>query len=175
MAPDIRWITPLYSFSEGCTHIGTPESARRILKDMADELVGTAGLVAIYVPEGTEDVYESVGQRGRVVGAVRLLKMPSRRKLEDYFYDDWDGSRRWPIGWPCEAVYAPDETLCPTLREHAEHLSWHFGGYVSRFQFGPFPLEPLMRDRLNRDFAQFSRLRAFSRRGSGHRIAKRHP
>ena len=35
-----------------------------------NKLVGTSGLVAIYISEGTEDVYEPDGMRGRVMGAV---------------------------------------------------------------------------------------------------------
>jgi len=133
MLPDIRWITPLYGFREDCEHIGVPENARALLQLMADDVVGTRRLVAIYIPEGTEDVYEPGGLRGRVVGAVRLVKMPSRRKMEDCFYDDWDGSRRWPIGWPCKVVYAPDESLCPIFRDHVEHLHGpgSFGNYVT--------------------------------------------
>lgn len=158
MTPDIRWVTPLYGFGPDCGHIGVPENARAPLQEMANELVGSRGLVAIYIPEGTEEVYQPGGMRGRVVGAVRLVKMPRHRKMEDYYYDDWDGSRRWPIGWPCEAVYAPDESECPFLREHVEHLfgSGSFAGYVSRFQQGPFRLELAMRERLNRDFGQFA-------------------
>src|SRR5207244_9732157 len=138
-------------------HIGVPENARAPLQQMADDLVGSSRLVAIYIPEGTEDVYEPGGMRGRVVGAVRPLKMPPRRRMEDYFYDDWDGSRRWPIGWPCKVVYAPDDSECPSFREHIEHLfgSGTFGNYVSRFQHGPFQLERNVRERLNRDFSQF--------------------
>jgi hypothetical protein len=160
MLPDIRWITPLYGFGPDCQHIGVPENARARLQEMADELIGTTRLVAIYIPEGTEDVYEPGGLRGRVVGAVRLVKMPQRRKMEDYYYDDWDGSRRWPIGWPCKVVYAPNEPECPFLREHVEHLfgPGSFGGYVSRFQHGPFKLEPAMREAINRDFAQFEQI-----------------
>jgi hypothetical protein len=157
MFPDIQWITPLYGFGMECQHIGVPENARTQLQRMADELVGEPGLVAIYIPEGTEDVYEARHMRGRVVGAVRLVAMPPERQMEDYFYDDWDGSRRWPIGWPCGVVFAPDCTECPSLREHVEHLfgPGSFGGYVSRFQHGPFELEVAMRDRLSRDFAHF--------------------
>ncbi len=160
MFPDIRWITPLYGFGSDCEHIGVPENARAPLQEMADELVGTSGLAAIYIPEGTEEVYEAGAMRGRVVGAVQLVKMPPRRKMEDYFYDDWDGSRRWPIGWPCNVVYAPNESECPFLRDHVEHLfgSGSFGSYVSRFQHGPFELEPAMRERLNRDFGGFEQV-----------------
>ena len=158
--PDIRWITPLYGFGSECTHIGVPESARAVLHEMANELIGTTGLVAIYIPEATADVYQPGGMRGRVVGAVRFVPMPRGRRMEDYFYDDWDGSRRWPIGWPCEVVYAPDVEECPLFREHVEHLHgpYSFGGYVSRFQHGPFEMELAMRERLNRDFAGLERL-----------------
>jgi hypothetical protein len=88
--------------------------------------------------------------------------MPKRRRMENYFYEDWDGSRRWPIGWPCEVVYAPDEAECPSFREHVEHQfgPYSFGGYVSRFQRGPFPLETAMQERLNRDFAMFNHAHA---------------
>lgn len=159
MDPDIRWITPLYGFGTDCDHIGVPENARVPLQEMANELVGSSGLVAIYIPEGTEDRFQPGGMRGRVVGAVRLVQMPPRRRMEDYYYDDWN-RRRWPIGWPCEVVYAPEVSRCPFLREHVEHLfgSGSFGSYVARFQHGPFELEPAMQERLNRDFAQFERI-----------------
>ena len=157
MPPDIRWITPLYGFGSDCEHIGVPENARRALAGNVKRTCWARGLVAIYIPEGTEDIYEPGEMRGRVVGAVRLVKMPSGRKMEDYYYADWDGSRRWPIGWPCKPVYAPDVSKCPVLREHIEHLfgPGSFGSYVSRFQHGPFRLESSVRERLNRDFAQF--------------------
>jgi len=160
MFPDIRWIIAQYGFGPGETHIGVPENARVALQEMANQLVGGPGLVAVYIPEGTEEVYEPGGMRGRVVGAARLVRMPRGRRMEDYFYRDWDESLRWPIGWPCEAVYAPEESACPLLREHVEHLfgPGSFGGYVARFQHGPFDLEPAMRERLNRDFAEFETL-----------------
>jgi len=157
MKPDIRWITPLYGFDLDCNHIGVPENARAQLQEMSDEMVGERGLVAIYVPEGTADVYEAGGMRGRVVGAVQLVKMPRGKRMEDYFYPDWDGTLRWPIGWPCKVIYAPETEDCPSLREHVEHVHGpgSFGGYVGRFQQGPFRLEGAMRERLNRDFAEF--------------------
>ena len=48
---------------------------------MADELVGTKDLIAIYVPEGTEDVYEPGAMRGRVVGAVGRLSVRRLRMV----------------------------------------------------------------------------------------------
>ena len=80
--------------------------------------------------------------------------MPPEKKMEDYFYNDLDGSRRWPIGWPARLVYLPPVGECPTLRDHVQTLHGiiAFGGYVKRFLKGPFRLEPEMRERLNRDF-----------------------
>ena len=158
MLPDIRWIIAQYGFGPDETHLGVPENARDRLKEMENELVGSSGLVAIYIPEGTENDYNPWGKRGRVVGAARLVDMPPNGKMEDYFYRDLDGSLRWPIGWPCEAVYALEESECPSLREYVEHLfgPGSFRGYVRRFhELGPFRLEPAMREALNRDFAQF--------------------
>jgi len=84
--------------------------------------------------------------------------MPSGKKIEGYFYDDWDRTRRWPVGWHCEVIYAPEVSDCPYFREHIEHLfgSGSFGHYVSRFQHGPFELELAVRERLNRDFIAFA-------------------
>ena len=157
MNPNIRWITPLYGFGVDCEHLGLSERARSKMIEMASELIDGGGLVAIYIPEGTQSVYGAGGACGRVVGAVRLLPIPSGKNVEDYFYDDWDGTRRWPIGWPCEVAYAPVVERCPALREHVEHLHGRgsFRGYVRRFQQGPFELDPVIRERLNRDFSEF--------------------
>jgi hypothetical protein len=161
MFPDIKWIIAQYGFRPAETHLGVPENGRSQLQKMADELVGMSGLVAIYIPLGTPDGYEPGAMCGRVVGAARLRKMPRGKKMEDYFYDNLEGERQWPIGWPCKAVYAPDESECPLLREHVEHLHGlgAFANWVARFQHGPFELEGAMQDRLNRDFAQFERIR----------------
>ena len=157
VAPDIRWVSPHYGFTADCAHIGAPANARAALTAMAADLVGSPGMVGVYIPEGTADVYQAGGMKGRIVGTVRLLPMPPGRSIDDYFYNDWNGSRRWPIGWPCQAVYAPPFIECPALREHVETLfgAGSFGGYVGQFQRGPFSLDPAMRERLNRDFASF--------------------
>jgi hypothetical protein len=68
------------------------------------ELSGNDDLVAIYIPEGTDEAYQPGKRRDRVVGAVRLLPMPRGKSVTDYFYRDLDGSLRWPFGWPREAV-----------------------------------------------------------------------
>jgi hypothetical protein len=125
---------PLYGFDPESGSNSVPEEARAKLQEMTDEVVGTSGLVAIYVPEGTAEVYEPDPMRGRVVDVVQLLEMPRRGIIEDYSCADRDGSLRWPIGWPSEAVYAPDDGQWPSLREHVEHL-WPgcFGSFVKRF------------------------------------------
>jgi hypothetical protein len=159
MGLDIRGITAMFAFSEGetHTHIGVPEKGHDKLLEMVHDLEGTRGQVAIYVPLGTDDVYNPGQQRGRVVAVVELLPMPAAKGITDYYSNDLvDGSRRWPYGWPCRVVYAPPVAECPSLREHVEslHGSGSFQGYTARFQFGPFPLEDKMRPKLNSDFAQ---------------------
>jgi hypothetical protein len=159
---DIRWIEAVFGNPsvgrDYGTHIAVPTTGRAKLEEMADELVRTEGMVALYVPEGTEDVYQPGQKRGRIIGVVQLLPMPSDKTVEDYFYNDWDGTRRWPYGWPARLVSSPSIAECPTLREHVESLfkPGSFGGYVKRFQLGPFRLEPAMRNRLNRDFARLT-------------------
>lgn len=164
MQPDIRWIEAVYGApapgNDNCTHIAVPDNARAALKEMARDLVGTDGLVALYVPIGTEDVYSPGAKRGRIICAVQLVAMPPGKVVEDYFYDDWDGSRRWPIGWPARLVYSPPIGECPILKEHVESLfgSGSFSSYTARFQHGPFALEQAMQDRLNADFSVFTPL-----------------
>lgn len=155
-----RWIEPLYGFEPGIDHIAVPASAEGVLHEMADELVGTDDLIAIYIPEGTENVYGAGAMKGRVVGAVRLLEMPEAGKVSDYFYADWDGTLRWPVGWPCEAVYAPPVAECPILRTQVEYVlnQSAFQPYVARFQHGPFRLERKMAERLDTLFAEFPAL-----------------
>jgi hypothetical protein len=150
----------LYAYDSSITHIGVPETAETKLRAMAQDLVGTEDLVAIYIPESTEDVYEPGATRGRVVGGVRLLPMPSGNTMRDYFYRDWDESMRWPIGWPCKAVYAPDVSQCRALRSLVDELfgPQSFQPYVGRFQLGPFELERPMANRLDSIFAGFSKL-----------------
>ena len=145
-----RWIEPLYGFDAEIDHIAVPGNAEKALIEMADELVGTEDLIAIYIPEGTEEVYEPGEMRGRLVGGVRLLEMREGKGIKDYFYKDWDGTMRWPIGWPCEAVYAPPVDQCPVLRTQVEFVfnQKDFQPYVARFQHGPFRLERKLADRL---------------------------
>src|SRR5437016_5819986 len=95
MFPDIRWIIAQYGFGPGETHIGVPENGRSQLQEMADELKETDGLVAIYVPLSTPDGYRPGSMAGRVVGAVRLLKMPLGKRMEDYHYDNLEGEWQW--------------------------------------------------------------------------------
>src|SRR5207249_1236657 len=117
--------------------------------------------VAIYIPEGTAEAYEPGDKRGRVVGGVQLLPMPRGKVMRDYFYKDWDGTMRWPLGWPCKAVYAPEVSQCRHLRSLVEEIWSHpnfFQLFVARFQLGPFTIEHRMADKLDRLFAQFPKL-----------------
>ena len=65
-----RYIEPLYGFDPLQTHICVPETATNALRNMVDGLRGTDDLIAIYIPAGTDDVYQPGAMRGRVVGGV---------------------------------------------------------------------------------------------------------
>ena len=77
--------------------------------------------------------------------------MPAGKTIDDFpIYDwdqtdlnpEWDGTARWPLGWPCRAVLVPDPEQCPTLRTLVEMVypAAAFGSYVAAFQHGPFKL-----------------------------------
>lgn len=155
-----RYIEPLYGYDAAQTHIAVPETAEKTLRAMVSDLRDTDDLIAIYIPQGTDDVYQPGAMRGRVVGGVRLLPMPHGKAMRDYNYRDWDGSIRWPLGWPCKAVYAPPISQCPVLRTFVDKLFGpnDFQPYVARFQNGPFKLDARMAAELDRWFAQFPRL-----------------
>lgn len=152
-----RYLAPLYGFSSDQTHIAVPDLGEAKLLQMAHDLVGSDDLVAIYIPEGTEEVYQPGNRRGRVVGGVRLVPMPKGRSIRDYFFHDWDGSLRWPVGWPCRPVYAPAVEECPVLRSivDAVHGPNSFQPYVARLQSGPFSLDRRVADRLDAWFGAF--------------------
>jgi len=65
---------------------------------MTADILGSDNLVAIYIPNGTDEVWNPGEMRSRSVGAVKLLPMPKGKKMEDYPRYDWDGKTvRWPI------------------------------------------------------------------------------
>ncbi|RYD70544.1 MAG: hypothetical protein EOP84_26510, partial [Verrucomicrobiaceae bacterium] len=87
--------------SEG--HVSTPKGTEGQFLRVARQIQGHADqLLAIYVPESTRPVYCSPEFIGRVVGAVRLLPLPAGREPQDYNFLDFDGTNRWPVGWPCK-------------------------------------------------------------------------
>ncbi len=116
---EVIYIEPLYGFDTSVTHIavGEGKAARKTLLEMGNELAGAQELlIAIYIPESTPQAYGVSDQAGKVIGAVRLLPMPMGHSIDDYFHVDVDGSKRWPCGWPCEVVYAPNAEDCRFLR-----------------------------------------------------------
>jgi hypothetical protein len=155
-----RYIEPMFGFAANQTHVCVPVGAESSLDAMVEDLRGTEDLIAVYIPEGTQDVYRAGAMRGRVVGAVRLVDMPPGKSREDYFYKDWDGTLRWPVGWPCKAVYAPPVAECPVLRTLVDklHGANSFQPYVARFQKGPFRLDLKMANELADRFARFPKL-----------------
>ncbi len=159
---DFWYIEPLYGFVPSIDHIAVADNAtaKTMLEEMGGVLPKTDRLVAIYIPESTDKAYQPGLQSGRVVGAVRLLPMPNSRSITDYFYRDLDGSLRWPVGWPCEAIYAPPAENCLFLRDVIDSLFGFgaFAPYVKRFQIGPFKLERKVAAKLMQHFSHFNPL-----------------
>jgi hypothetical protein len=160
----VIYIEPLYGFDANLAHIAVGESnaARKTLLEMGNRLAGAEDLlIAIYIPESTAPAYGVSDQAGKVVGAVRLLPMPGGYSIDDYFHIDFDGTKRWPCGWPCEVVFAPRTEDCRFLRYIVDDLLHvhDFGSYAAQFQTGPFKLDWRMRKYLTTYFNQFKRLR----------------
>jgi hypothetical protein len=155
-----RYIEAMFGFAADTPHVCVPVGGEPMLRTLVKDLLGTEGVIAVYIPEGTQDVYRAGAMRGRVVGAVRLLDMPAGKTERDYSYRDWDGTLRWPVGWPCKVVYAPPVAECPGLRTLVEklHGSNSFQPYVARFQKGPFKLDPRMASELAERFARFPKV-----------------
>ncbi len=150
----ISYIAPDYGFDEKITHIGAPENAKKNLEMMGQAIAGSNQLVAIYIPLGTDDAYQVNNARGIVVGTVKLLPMPNTKTINDYFYKDFDGSLRWPIGWPCEAIHFPDFSTCKYLRSLVDkvHGPNSFQAYTSKFQQGPFELDRKVKIEIEKEF-----------------------
>ncbi len=151
----ITWITALYGFDETQDHIAVQREGEARLRQMGRELVGTGDLVAIYIPEGTDERYNPGKMKGRVVGALELRSIPPGEDVDNYFFRDWDGRLRWPYGWPCKAVFAPPEDECPPLREFVISLgiSDSYQPFVAQFLLGPFRLPRRLSSALTKLFA----------------------
>jgi hypothetical protein len=153
-----RYLVCLYGLYSHQCHIAVPDKAEKKLRGMADDLVGSDDLVAIYIPEGTAEVYQPGNGRGRVVGGVQLLPMPEDRGIRDYFFRDWDESLRWPIGWPCRVIYSPPVDKCPVLRSMVDTIYGpnNLKSYVGQLRDGPLKLSHEFGDRLDAWFARIS-------------------
>ncbi len=112
----VRYLAGQYGFPRGFNHIATVAKGEKRLMEMGMDLLASGDLVGIYIPEGTETTFSSTAERGRIVGAVRLLPLPQGRTVRDYFYPEHESNPQWPIGWPCEVVLSPPLDVCPSLR-----------------------------------------------------------
>ncbi|MBN8226086.1 hypothetical protein JYK02_01020 [Corallococcus macrosporus] len=154
----IRYLEAMFGLGPEQEHIAVPAKAGVKLKEMVDDLLGTDDMIAIYIPEGTDDVYQNEGQRGRVVGAVKLLQMPANRTVDNYFFNDLlTRERRWPIGWPCQVVYFPPNNAGPLLRNLVDliHGPGNFQPFVGGLQHGPKKLDLKMAKRLLEELSPF--------------------
>jgi len=88
----IEYLEAMFGLGSDQDHIAVPAQAEATLQKMAKRLVGTDDLIAIYIPEGTEDAYQVGNRRGRVAGAVKLLPMPPDKTIADYYFNDRSGA-----------------------------------------------------------------------------------
>jgi hypothetical protein len=152
-----RYIAAQYGFPPDFDHIAVPAGAADMLGRMSRELVGTDDLIAIYIPKNTLAGYPADNMRGRVVGGVRLLNMPAGMGITDYFYADLEGTRRWPIGWPCLAVIHPPVEECPRLEYLVEmHHGPNSSSYAARLHNGPLRLDQPVSTELSRWFTRLA-------------------
>ncbi len=156
-----NWMLSMYGFNADTGHIAVPEKAENRLNTMVNELLRTKKLFAIYIPQGTLIGHHPGHSRGRLAGVARLKELPPGKSMRDYSSLDLDGTLRWPLGWPCEAVYAPPADETPMLRSIIEplHGIGSFSDYVAQFKFGPFRLSPQVASEIAKAFDRFPRLR----------------
>jgi hypothetical protein len=152
-----RYFEAFYGFSPTMSHIALSKSARAILNRMAEELLHSGDLIAIYVPIGSDPCYAAAkGLGGRVVGSVRLIPMPPARSEKDYFHEDpVTGQKRWPIGWPCAVVDAPPPERQPLLFDLVHEVyrgKVDFVDYTRSFRSGPFEISREMSAAIARSF-----------------------
>src|SRR5712691_7516972 len=154
----IPWLHARYRFGEDCGHLAVPETGLTRLREMADEIVGSHDLVAIYLPDTPVTPHESAEMLGRVVGTVQFVPIPLGRSERDYHSPDpVDGSRRWPYGWPCRVVHAPTPQQCPLLSDLVKEVygpGAQFQPFVAPLRYAPMRLDEKMRGVLERYFAE---------------------
>jgi len=123
---------------------------------MADELMGTAGLVAIYIADAPAKAYDLAEKLGRVVGTVQLVPLPAGRSERDYQdRDPIDEYRAWPYGWPCRVVHAPPPQQCPLLSDLVKEVygpGAPFLPFVAPLRYAPMRLDQKMSRALERYF-----------------------
>lgn len=165
MVLPIRWITAIYRVTEGeseelRTHIGVPESGRDELQRMLDTATVSEVLVALYLPKSTPKEYEPGPRSGKVVGIAKVKSLPRRKRVEDFGYPDTGGDMKWPIGFPCEVIYYPGESDCPSLEDLVK-LSGDItrvSDYRRGVHRGPVRLSRLLQDTISDHFERLERV-----------------
>jgi hypothetical protein len=118
----VLWLSPLFSLTRDLKQICVEKNSKDQLCTMAKELAGSEDLLAIYVPLSSEEIYRPGAQKGRIAGLVKLLQMPTGKKI-DCFIEEFQqpdlatGKMRWPFGWPIESVLVPPAENCPMMRD----------------------------------------------------------
>lgn len=133
----IKWLIAQYGLGDNITHIGLPASAKSKLLNMAPKAIDNDELVGIYIPLKTEPQYNVNPLQGYVVGTVMLESMPNNKSIEDYSYNDVDGTLRWPIGWPCRLIGKPQNPIFLKHIVERVHGIGKFPAYTAQFLHGP--------------------------------------
>ena len=158
----ISWLTCVFGFEKDTPHISIPngpnDNGVKILGKMADKLVGTDELIALYIPLSVDTKVwpHAKDKNGRIVGTAKLIEKPEDMKIEDYYCLDWseldkNGNpvKRWPIGWPCEVVHYLKKDECINFRHIVEtNTENSFDQWTAGLQSGPREIKgtPISRD-----------------------------
>lgn len=166
MALNVRWMTAIYRVTEEeseelRTHIGVPASGEDELKRMLDVAKISEVLVALYLPKSTPEEYKPGARRGKIVGIAKVRRLPPRKRVEDYGYPDTEGEMKWPIGFPCDIIYYPGESDCPSLEDLVKISgdSTRVSDYTRGVHLGPARLPQILQDTISDHFERLERIR----------------
>jgi hypothetical protein len=96
----ILYVKPMFGFGI-TTRLGTCRGGGASLAGMGEALAGTSDAVAIYIPKHAPERFGWAPWRGRVVGFVRVARMPPGKTMLDYAETAFpEDVGRWPVGWP---------------------------------------------------------------------------
>ncbi len=140
----------VHRFEPTLRHLSVPAIGETALTEIGKAIAGTDDLVAIFMTkQGPPKL------RGRICRLVQVRPMPTGQSIADFA--DYRKPQRWPIGWPCRVVAAPQPADCPRLRDVvAEVGEESFESLMGRLRCGPHRLTPRMGEVLAKYFPETS-------------------